>query len=98
MHALDDFEIDTLANTLFGNKFKGIFSANESFEFKPGYYIINTDTKSGKGIRWTALILTAKTAYMYDSFARDPKNLQTEKIQNKGGHHKLAESSCKPNL
>ncbi len=29
----------------------------------------------GIGIHWTALILTSKTAFIYDSFARDPKTI-----------------------
>ena len=75
MHALDNFEIDTLCNTLFMIKYKGIFSVNEQFELKPGYYIINTDVKKGPGVHWIALVLTKKTAFIFDSFARNPTKL-----------------------
>ena len=45
------------------------------FQLKPGMYIINTDIRSGAGIHWVAMNLTKKTAYFYDSFARDPKKI-----------------------
>ena len=74
-HALDNFEIDTLANTLFGTKYKGSFAQNEKFELKAGYYIINNDLKTGGGEHWIAMVLTAKKAYIYDSFGRDSNKL-----------------------
>ncbi len=75
MHALDNFEIDTLCNTLFGIKYRGSYPVDQKFEFKPGYYVINTDLKSGPGVHWVAMVLTAKNAFIYDSFARNSNKL-----------------------
>lgn len=80
-HALDNFSIDTFCKTLFGSKFKGSFAQNEKFELKAGYYIINTDVKSGGGEHWIALVLTNKTAYIYDSFARNPTKLVSHLVK-----------------
>ncbi len=72
---LDNFEIDTLCNTLFGIKYKGSYAVNDKYELKQGYYVINTDLKKGPGIHWIALVLTKKTAFIFDSFARNPTKL-----------------------
>ena len=72
---LDNFEIDTLCNTLFGIKHKGSYPVDQKFEFKPGYYVINTDLKKGPGIHWIALVLTKTNAFIYDSFARHSNKL-----------------------
>lgn len=74
-HPLDNMEIGTLAKSVLGTKYKGCYAQDEKFELKPGYYIINTDVKKGPGIHWISLVLTPKTAYVFDSFARDPKKL-----------------------
>ena len=74
-HALSNTEIDSVAQTLFGTKYRGSFAQNEKFEKKTGFYIINTDTASGPGEHWISVVLTPKTAYVYDSFARDSKKL-----------------------
>jgi len=75
-HALDNTEIDTFAKSTFGTKYRGSYAQNEKFELKSGcYYIINTDIKTGPGIHWISLILTPKTAYVFDSFGRDVKKL-----------------------
>ena len=80
-HALDNFEIDTFCQTLFGNKYKGSFAQNENFELKAGYYIINNDVKSGPGEHWIAMVLTAKKAYIYDSFGRDSNKLVSHLVR-----------------
>jgi len=74
-HALDNVEIDTLAQSKLGTRYKGGYAQDSIFELKSGFYIINTDLKTGPGIHWISLIITPKTAYIYDSFARDPKKL-----------------------
>ena len=79
--ALSNDTIDKYSKLLFQTKYKGCYAQNEKFEKKVGYYIINTDVASGKGIHWTSLILTAKTAYIYDSFARDPKKILPHLLQ-----------------
>jgi hypothetical protein len=75
IHPLTNQEIDEISKTLFGAKYKGSFAQNEKFEKKPGYYIINTDLKSGPGIHWISLIISSKNAYIYDSFARASKKI-----------------------
>ena len=79
--ALNSDTIDKYGKLLFQSKYRGSFAQNKKFEKKSGYYIINTDLESGKGIHWVSLILTAKTAYIYDSFGRDPKKLLPHLIQ-----------------
>lgn len=74
-HALDNLEIDTFAKSKLGSRYKGSYAQDEVFELRSGYYIINTDLRTGPGIHWISLVLTPKTAYIYDSFARDPKKL-----------------------
>ena len=54
---------------------------------KQGYYIINTDMSTGKGIHWLACYQTKKTVYLYDSFSRTPAYLVplfVKKINKKG--------------
>lgn len=72
-HALDTDEIDNECRHLFSKKYKGCYPQDTKFPLKPGYYVINTDISSGPGEHWVALCLTAKSAYFYDSFCRDPK-------------------------
>lgn len=72
-HALDTDEINNECRALFGKKFQGTYAQDQKFPLKPGYYVINTDTKNGPGEHWIGLILTNKSAYLYDSFCRDPK-------------------------
>ena len=72
---LDNFKIDTLCNTLFGIKYRGSYPVDQKFEFKPGYYVINTDLKKGSGIHWVAMVLTKTNAFIYDSFGRDSNKL-----------------------
>ena len=79
--ALNNDTIDKYSKILFQTKYKGCFAQNNKFELKPGYYVINTDVESGKGIHWISLILTAKTAYIYDSFSRDPKKILPHLLQ-----------------
>jgi hypothetical protein len=73
-HPLTDQEIDFYCKTTFP-KWRGCYPQDAKFDLKPGYYIINNDVSSGPGIHWVGLILTQKTAYIYDSFARDSKKL-----------------------
>ena len=52
-----------------------LYAQDEKFDIVPGYYIINNDISTGPGEHWTSLIVTSKTAYIYDSFARDSKKI-----------------------
>ncbi len=90
-------EIDTVSKSLFGNKYKGSFAQDEPFEFKPGYYIINTDKKTGKGIHWIAMILRAKKAYIYDSYGRDTKKILKHLYNRlKSANYEILESQKDP--
>jgi hypothetical protein len=73
-HALSNEELDDVCKQ-FGSKYRGTFPQDAKFPLRPGFYIINTDTSSGDGIHWCSLVLTAKTAYFYDTFARDPETI-----------------------
>ena len=79
--ALSNDTIDKYGKILFQSKYRGSFAQDQKFEKKSGYYIINTDLEKGPGLHWIALILTPKTAYIYDSFSRDPKKLLPHLIQ-----------------
>ena len=74
-HALDNVEIETYGKNTFQGKWKGCFAQDEKFDLKAGYYIINNDVSSGPGEHWVAMVITPKTVYIYDSFARDTKKL-----------------------
>ena len=73
--ALDNTEIDSAAQTMFGKKYRGSYAQDEKFEKKTGYYIINTDISTGPGIHWISCKITPKTIYIYDSFGRDSKKI-----------------------
>ena len=79
--ALNNDTIDKYGKLLFQSKYRGSFAQDQKFEKKSGYYIINTDLEKGPGLHWIALILTPKTAYIYDSFSRDPKKLLHHLLQ-----------------
>jgi hypothetical protein len=74
-HALDNVELDTFAKSVFGTKYKGSYAQDETFELRSGYYIINNDLQSGPGEHWLSVQICPKTAYIFDSFGRDPKKL-----------------------
>jgi hypothetical protein len=73
--ALDNFTIDRVCKSLFGSKYKGCYAQDALVSFKPGYYVFNTDVSSGPGVHWIAIRCTKKTAYIFDSFARNPDKL-----------------------
>ena len=56
----------------FGDKFKGVFAANQiPTDLKEGYFIVNTDPFSMPGTHWTA----AADGLFYDSFDRKSTKL-----------------------
>jgi hypothetical protein len=73
--ALDNFLIDKVCKDEFGSKYNGCYAQDARISLKPGYYIFNTDIASGKGEHWISLYITPKTAYIFDSFARDPEKI-----------------------
>jgi len=72
-HALSNDELDDVCKSLFGSKYRGSYPVDSKFQMKPGYYIINLDIASGPGTHWQGLVLTKKTAFIFDSFSRDPE-------------------------
>ncbi len=70
-HALSNTEIDAVATTLLGIKYRGSFAQDEKFKKKSGYYIINTDIASGPGIHWISCKIPPTTAWIYDSCGQD---------------------------
>ena len=74
-HALDNTEIDLFSKSIYGTRYKGSFAQDQNFEFKSGFYIINTDIAKGPGEHWISLVVSPKTAYIYDSFGREPQTL-----------------------
>jgi hypothetical protein len=72
-HALSNDELDDVCKSLFGSKYRGSHPVDSKFQMKPGMFIFNTDIASGPGVHWVSLVLTKKTAYIYDSFGRDPE-------------------------
>lgn len=78
---------------LYNDQFKDIVPflngvyCDDTAIIKQGYYIINTDISSGKGIHWIGCYQTKKTIYLYDSFSRTPTYLLPlfiNKIKKKG--------------
>ena len=72
-HALSNDELDDVCKSLFGSKYRGSHPVDSKFQMKPGMFIINTDIVSGPGVHWQGLVLTKKTAFIFDSFSRDPE-------------------------
>jgi len=72
-HALSNDELDDVCKSLFGSKYRGSYPVDSKFQMKPGYYIINLDIASGPGTHWQGLVLTKKTAFIFDSFSRSPE-------------------------
>ena len=73
-HALDNQEVHEIGKELLGDKFKGVFPSDR-LEFKPGYYIINSDKSGMPGSHWLGIIIKNKTMYVYDSYARKTNKL-----------------------
>jgi hypothetical protein len=70
-----DLQLLDVAKKLFGKRFLGVYPQDTIPLGKTGMLIANTDVSSGKGTHWTALVLTAKTVYIFDSFARPAAKL-----------------------
>jgi hypothetical protein len=86
---------------IFGDRFKGVYSADSRFKLKENEMcIINTDDSSKSGIHWLALIKYKGKIYCYDSFNRNYKFLSpyfTNKkwiVANKYVDEAIPEASC----
>ena len=71
---MSNFEIDDECSALF-KKWKGCYMQNELKTYKPGYYILNVDTRNNEGIHWISLVVCSKNAYIFDSFGRDTNKI-----------------------
>ena len=71
-------ELKRMGNTLFGNKFHGVYAANEIpviTKMKP-YCIANLDERGESGSHWVALVrVNGKEVMFYDSFGRKQTQL-----------------------
>ncbi len=68
----DTDSLDTFCREQFGDKFRGVFAANQiPSDVREGYMIINTDPFSMPGTHWTAIA----DGLFYDSFDRKSTRL-----------------------
>lgn len=78
--ALYDTTLNKVGKHLFPS-WAGVFPVDR-VPIKPNrYYIINTDPHDKSGQHWLGLYTTAKCAYIYDSYGRDPITLVPLLIQ-----------------
>lgn len=69
-----DVQLMDLCLKLFGQRFKGIYSIDDTFELKHGEMgIFNLDKKNMPGSHWCAVVKDKKYYIIYDSFGRDIK-------------------------
>ena len=95
----DNVELYKFCSEQFGEKFKGVFSANQVphdlTELKQGYYIVNTDPFHMPGTHWTAIA----DGLFYDSFDRKSTKLfpyidLPTTSHNRVTEQKTSESNC----
>ena len=63
----NNHQLMNLGRELFKNKFKGVVCRDVPLNEK-GYYIVNTDTSTGRGKHWTAV--STLDNLFYDSFGK----------------------------
>lgn len=80
-------ELTNLGKKMFGNKFKGVYAADELTNLKKedsGYFIFNLDKKNEPGSHWIGVVKNrrklpdgtfADKILVYDSFGRDTKEI-----------------------
>lgn len=68
----DEIELSKVGRHLFGDKFSGVYPADEEIDFsgKKCYAIINLDPSFMPGSHWVALIKGKNKYFGYDSFGR----------------------------
>jgi len=67
----NNIELNKLGKELLGNKFIGVFMANELPRMKNNEYcIINNKSSKSHGEHWLALIKYNDKKYIWDSFSR----------------------------
>lgn len=85
--AMTGGEVFKQGRNMFGKKFRGVYMVDNTALSRPGYMIVNNDLSGGPGEHWVGVIIKAKTAYVYDSFARSTKTLLRplyKKLKEKG--------------
>ena len=69
-----DTELLNLCLKLFGQRFKGVFSIDDTFELKQSEMgIFNLDKRNQPGSHWCAVVKDKRHYIIYDSFGRDIK-------------------------
>ena len=81
-----DTQLRVMGDKLLGRRFIGVYPQDKIPLGRTGLIIANTDTSDGPGVHWVALVLTPKTIYVFDSFARSTKQLL--KVLSKNAKHK----------
>jgi hypothetical protein len=72
--AMYDNQLDHVGLNLFGSRWRGVFP-QDKMVCKNGFQIINVDTSDKEGSHWVAVYQTAKTVYIFDSYARSSSKL-----------------------
>lgn len=79
-----NIQLEKLGYKLLGEKFIGVFMADNMPNLKDGQCLImNTDSHEKGGVHWCSLFKYKSNSYFYDSFARDYKKLSSH-WKNKG--------------
>jgi hypothetical protein len=97
----DNYELEKLGRSFFGNTFIGVFSSDNivfNDNKKTQYCIANLDTQHGPGTHWISLAMKNGIVYGYDSFGRDLNRLLIvrKKIINSDNdiNQKFSERNC----
>ena len=91
-----DVQLTTMGKSMFGKRFIGVYPQDTLPLGRTGFCIANTDLSSGPGVHWVAIVLTAKSIYIFDSFARPAKRLMKVLTKNaKAKQIKIVNSDLK---
>jgi hypothetical protein len=83
---LSNFDLSEIAKSL-DFKLDGVYMKNELlFKRTIGNYIINLDDSGNDGTHWTALIVTQKLSYYFDSFGCPPPQQIIEFCKSPNSH------------
>ena len=73
--ATSDTQLREIGDEVLGRRFIGVYPQDEIPLGRTGLIIANTDTSNAPGVHWVAMVLTPKTIYVFDSFARATNQL-----------------------
>ena len=90
-----DVQLLDLCNKLFGQRFKGVYAFDDTFELKHSEMaIFNLDTKKQPGSHWCAVVKDKRHYITYDSFGRNI-NLKKNNIMTEDDpEQNINESNC----